>query len=103
MGEAHRAITIYAFTDLGLRSRSPSSVAPHQRDDGCRKIIHAEVDNVTNYFGSAALLGDTDVQLASNNNSSERRSMAPGGSRPMRHGFNGMSVFNNFVNICNEE
>lgn len=71
----------------------PSSVAPHQQADIGRRNTHADVDDLSNHLGSSALLDDTDVPLSANATSSRRGSIALGGPRPARHGFNGSSSF----------
>ena len=71
----------------------PSSVAPHPQADTGRRNTHADVDDLSNHLGSSALLDDTDVPLSANTSGSRRGSIALGGPRPARHGFNGSSSF----------
>ena len=71
----------------------PSSVAPYQQNDAGRRHTHEDIDGQSNHLGSSALLEDTDVPIASNASNSRRGSVALGGSRPARQGFNAPVAF----------
>ena len=71
----------------------PSSVAPYQQSDTARRQTHEDIDGQSNHLGSSALLEDTDVPIATNASNSRRGSVALGGSRPARQGFNAPVAF----------
>lgn len=66
--------------------KRPSSAAPHQQG-GNAPPLSTDIDDLSNHLGSSALLDDTDVPLASNQNDARRGSMAPGAARSVRQGF----------------
>ncbi len=52
-----------------------------------------DIEDGNSHLGSSALLDDTDVPIAPNGTHSRRGSMAPGGPRSVRPGFDGAPGF----------
>lgn len=71
----------------------PSSTAPHQQRDSIRGPTNVAIEDGNGHLGSSALLDDTDVPMAPNGTHSRRGSMAPGGPRSVRPGFDGPPGF----------
>jgi len=71
----------------------PSSTAPYQQRDSNRGPANVDIEDGNSHLGSSALLDDTDVPMAPNGTHSRRGSMARGGPRSVRPGFDGALGF----------